>query len=187
MPDDGDRAVMGQGTSGSIARISGQVAAIAVLATACASGTIRDGAYVNEAKGFAVELPSVGWTADTHGEPDLLLRHADRDAGISIHATCRGIPPERPPEIVSRHLFFGIRGKRVLRQEGRAALAPESLDVILRGELDGRELLLHGYSLLSPRCIYDLVLFAAPEAFATTNVEFEALVRSFRRSEGGLR
>jgi hypothetical protein len=173
-----------------IARIPGQVAprlricfpAVGIFLTACASGQIRDGAYINEAKGFAVQLPFAGWDVETRKEPDLLLRHASRHAGISVHATCGKVPSDRPLEIASRHLFLGIQRKQILRQERRAASREEMLEVVLRGEVDSRELLLHGYTLARPGCVYDLVLFAAPEDYAAVNGEFETFVRSFRQS-----
>lgn len=62
----------------------------------------------------------------------------------------------------------------------------EAVEVVLRGELEGREYLLHGYTLKGPRCVYDLVLFAAPEAYADVNAEFEVLVRRFQFLNGSL-
>lgn len=173
-----------------IARIQGQVAprlriwfpAVGIFLTACASGQISDGAYINEAKGFVVQLPLAGWDVETLKEPDLLLRHASRRAGISIHATCGKIPPDRPLEITSRHLFLGIQRKHLLRQERHGAAREETLEVILRGEVERRDLLLHGYTLKRPGCVYDLVLFAAPEDYPAVDGEFEALVQSFRQS-----
>ncbi|MBI4628634.1 MAG: hypothetical protein HY729_07995 [Candidatus Rokubacteria bacterium] len=173
-----------------IARIQGQVAprlriwfpALGLFLTACASGQISGGAYINEAKGFVVQLPLAGWDVETHKEPDLLLRHASRHAGISIHATCGTIPPDRPLEIASRHLFLGIQRKQLLRQERHAASREEMLEVVLRGEVERRELLLHGYTMKRPGCVYDLVLFAAAEDYSAVNGEFEALVQSFRQS-----
>lgn len=137
--------------------------------------------YVNEAKDFAIQLPPAGWSVQTGKEPDLLLRHAERAAGMSVHATCGEVPRGRRPEIVSRHLYFGIQGKEILRQERRAASPEEALEVVLRGQLEGQELLLHGYTVVGRDCVYDLVLFAAPKDYSQVNGDFEALVHSFRR------
>lgn len=159
------------------------IPAVGVFLTACAAGRIRGGEYVNEAKGFMVPLPPSGWNVETGKGPDLLLRHEVRHAGISIHATCGGIPPDRPVEIASRHLLFGVRGKQVLREQRHVAPRHEALEVLLRGELDGRQLLLHGYTVKGLGCLYDLVLFAAPEDYPAVSGEFEVLVRGFRRVE----
>jgi hypothetical protein len=134
------------------------VSAVAVLLAACTGPQIRGGAYVNAAKGFAVPLPAAGWTVETYAEPDLLLHHASGRAGISVHATCGGIPDERRVEIASRHLFFGIQDKQIVRE--------------------------HGYTVKGPGCLYDLVLFAAREDYADVNGDFETLVQGFRRSTG---
>ncbi len=158
--------------------------AIAILLTACAGGRIVQGAYINEPKSFAVQLPSAAWNVEMNNEADLVLRHKDHQAGILIHATCGEIPSDRPLGIVGRHLFFGIRAKEILRQERRAASQEEALEVVLRGDLGGRELLLHGYTLKGPGCVYDLVLFASPEDYSEVNGEFEALVRRFQLLRG---
>ncbi|MCZ6480850.1 MAG: hypothetical protein O6929_10680 [candidate division NC10 bacterium] len=153
--------------------------AVGIFLTACAGAHIRNGTYINETKGFGVQLPSRAWTVETGEETDLILLHESRQAGMVVNATCGEIPPDRPLNIVSRHLFFGIQAKEVLQQDGRTAVQGEGLEVVLRGELGGRELQLHGYTLRGPDCVYDLVLFAPPEVYSEVNWEFEALVRGF--------
>lgn len=161
--------------------------AVGIVLTACAGGRITDGWYIDQAKGFSVPLPSKGWRVETGKKPDVLLRHTSRQAGMSVLATCGTIPSGRPLENVSRHLFFGIHDKQILRQERRAASPEEALEVVLRGTLGGRELLLHAYTLKEPRCVYDLVLFAAPEDYPQVDGEFAALVRDFRQLRGETR
>ncbi|MFQ5846748.1 MAG: hypothetical protein ACE5IQ_03635 [Candidatus Methylomirabilales bacterium] len=158
---------------------------VGIFLTACAAGHVSDGTYINEAKGFVVQLPRKAWTVDTGNEADLVLRHAERQAGMSIHATCGEIPPHRSLEVLSRHLFFGIKGKELLWQKHHAASPGESLESVLRGKLDGRAVRLHAYTVKGPECVYDLVLFAAPEDYAAVNGEFEALVRQFQLVGGG--
>jgi hypothetical protein len=153
---------------------------VGLLLTACAAGRIRDGAYVNEAKGFAVRLPSQAWDVEMGGEPDLFFRHQSRQAGILVHATCGEIPPDRSLEIASRHLFFGIHGQDFLRQDRHNPGDREAVEVLLRGKLQGQELLLHGFSVKGSGCVYDLVLFATPEQYAEADQEFEAAVRHFQ-------
>jgi len=170
------------GAVGPKPRVRLWISTVGILLTACASGQIRDGAYVNAAKDFAVGLPPAGWSVEVGSNPDLLLRHASRHAGISVHATCDGIPADGSLAILSRHLFFGIRGKEILEPGHTTAVPADAEEVVLRGELDSRELVLHGYTLKGPGCVYDLVLFAAPEDYRAVNGEFEAMVRSFRRS-----
>ncbi|MBI2205128.1 MAG: hypothetical protein HYU41_14875 [Candidatus Rokubacteria bacterium] len=163
------------------------IPAVGIFLAACAGPQIRDGAYANAAKRFVVPLPSAGWTVEMDAGPDLLLRHESRQAGISVHATCGEIPADRRVEIASRHLFFGIQDKQVLRDEPRAGSPEEGSEVLLRGHVEGRDLLLHGYTVKGSGCLYDLVLFAAPEDYAEVDGEFEALVHGFRRSSGQTR
>lgn len=163
------------------------IAAVGLALTGCAGGRIAHGAFIHEAKGFVVPLPSATWTPETGQRPDLLLRHASRPAGISIHGTCVAIPPDRSLDIASRHLFFGLRHKQVVVEPRRAALHDDAVEVVLRGELGHRDLLVHGYTVRDAGCLYDLVLFAAPEDYAAVDGEFQALVGGFRRLGAGTR
>jgi len=158
--------------------------AVGILLTACAAGQIRGGTYVNEAKSFAVQLPSEVWDLETGKEPDLLLRHRSGQAGMLVHATCDQTLFNRPLEIAARHLFFGIKQREILRHDRRTDNQGEALEIVLKGELDGQKLFLHGYTLRGPGCVYDLVLFASPEAYAEANGEFEAMVRRFQLLRG---
>ncbi len=158
--------------------------AIAILLTACATGRIGGGTYVNEAKGFVVRLPSEVWDLEIGSEPDLLLRHRSRQAGMLVHASCDQTLFNRPLEIAARHLFFGIKQREILRHDRRTDNQGEALEMVLKGELGGQKLLLHGYTLRGPGCVYDLVLFASPEAYAEANREFEAMVRRFQLLRG---
>lgn len=155
--------------------------AMAILLAGCASARVSGGAYINETKRFTARLPSDAWRVEAGKSPDLLLRHRSRQAGMSIHATCGRVPASRSVEVVGRHLFFGIERKDVLEQERWPTAGGEGLELVVRGELDGREFLLHSYTLKDPGCVYDLVLFADSEDYAAVNQDFEAFVHGFRR------
>lgn len=155
--------------------------ALWILLASCAAGQIRHGTYFNEAKGFVVQLPSEAWDVEMGKEPDLLLRHRSRQAGIVVNATCGEIPTDRPLKIVVRHLFFGIQAKEILLQGHEMANQGDGLEMVLRGILGGRELLLHGYTLKGSDCVYDLVLFAPSESYSEVNGEFESFVQRFHR------
>ncbi|MFQ5802169.1 MAG: hypothetical protein ACE5JQ_04645 [Candidatus Methylomirabilales bacterium] len=153
--------------------------AAGIFLTACAAGHIRNGTYINETKGFGVQLPPRAWKVETGKEADLILWHESHQAGMVVNATCGEIPSDRPLNIVSRHLFFGIRAKEILRQTRHTDGRWEGLEVVLRGELGGEELRLHGYTLMRSDCVYDLVLFAPPHEYPEVNRDFEVLGRRF--------
>lgn len=161
--------------------------AVGLLLTACAAGHIRDHAYISEAKGYRVQLPAEAWDVEMGKEADLVLRHRNGQAGIVVNATCDETLRDRPLEIEIRRLFFGIREKELLRQERHTENPWEVVEVVLRGELGGRSLLFHGYTLKASGCLYDLVLFAPSEHYAAVNEEFETLVHRFQLSKGGQR
>ncbi|MCZ7625345.1 MAG: hypothetical protein M5R38_05490 [Candidatus Methylomirabilis sp.] len=113
--------------------------ALGLLLTACAAGQLRGHTYINEAKGYLALLPSDGWNVEMDNEADLVLRHRSSQAGIVVNATCDETLPNRPLEIVMRHLFFGIREKEILRQDRRTTSQGEAVEVVVRGELGGQE------------------------------------------------
>ncbi len=158
--------------------------AVGILLTACAAGQIRDHTYINEAKGYRALLPSEAWNVEMGKEADLVLRHRSGQAGIVVNAICDHTQQDRPVEIEMRRLFFGIRGKEILRQERHTKNSGEAVEVVLRGELGGRSLLFHGYTLKASGCVYDLVLFAPSEKYAEVNEEFEALFHRFQLLRG---
>lgn len=148
--------------------------AVAIWLAGCATGQIEHGVYTNAAKGFTVPLPADGWHIERARAPDLLLRHQDRDAGIMVSAACGDKRADRPLEILSRHLFFGVHA-----QERRTAVYGDAVETFLRGHVGGRVLRLHGVTFKGPGCVYDLVLFAAPDSYAAANEVFEAMVLQF--------
>lgn len=155
--------------------------ALALLLAACASGRVTSGTYVNDAKRFTVPLPPANWVATTDDTADLVLRHANRPAAIAIHASCAGRRPDPPLGVASGRLFFGIRSKEILSQTRYVNGHDAAMETVVRGELDGRVLLLHGYTFPVAGCLYDLVLFAAPPDYPDVKGEFETLARGFRR------
>lgn len=158
--------------------------ALGLLLTACAADQIRGHTYINEAKGYLALLPSDAWNVEMDNEADLVLRHRSSQAGIMVNATCDDALLDRSVEVVMRHLFFGIREKEILSQDRRTTSQGEAVEVVLRGELGGQRLLLHGYTLKGSDCVYDLVLFASPETYSRVNEEFEALIHRFQLSRG---
>ncbi|OGB92386.1 MAG: hypothetical protein A2Z31_01920 [candidate division NC10 bacterium RBG_16_65_8] len=150
---------------------------ICVLVAACAAGHLHEGTYVDTTKGLVVPLPREGWDIETGKEPDLVLRHRSRRAGILVNATCGDIPSGRPLDVAMRHLLFGIRGKEILLQERLAVTSGDGIEMVLRGRMEGQELLLHAYTLRRSECLYRLLLFSAPESYRAVNGEFESMVR----------
>ncbi|MFQ5804393.1 MAG: hypothetical protein ACE5JQ_16000 [Candidatus Methylomirabilales bacterium] len=154
--------------------------AVGISLAGCGASQIRDGAHINAAKGFLVELPSEAWNVETNNETDLVLRHKYHHAGILINATCGEIPSDRSPDIGSPHRFFGFQRMQLLQEEPRAAGPGDVREVVLQSKFGGRERILHGYTLKVRGCLYDLLLFSSPEDYSGVNREFEALVRRFQ-------
>lgn len=85
------------------------IALAGMLLSGCATGRILDGAYLNEAKGFKVRLPSSVWTLEKGGEPELVFNHNTLPAGMMVNATCGGRAPVRELHVLGRHLLFGLK------------------------------------------------------------------------------
>ncbi len=151
-----------------------------MILSGCATGQILNGAYLNEAKGFKVRSPSTSWTRETGKEPELVFRHYTLPAGMMVNATCEGRAPSRDLQVLGRHLLFGLKEKGVLKTDQTVLADQEVLQTLVRGSLEGTELLVRSYVIKARGCVYDLVYFAEPEVYAEGEREFEGLVKDFK-------
>ncbi|MBI3988899.1 MAG: hypothetical protein HY347_04700 [candidate division NC10 bacterium] len=80
---------------------------------------------------------------------------------------------------MGRHLLFGLEKKEVLKTDHTVVVEKEVLQTLVRGSLEGTELLVKSYVIKARGCVYDLVYFADPEVYTQGEGAFEALVTGF--------
>jgi predicted Zn-dependent protease len=142
---------------------------------AAASGRVVDGAYVDAAKGFRVDLPRSGWQVTSSPGADLALRHTGADASMAVSASC----PEQekgPLPAVARHVFFGLRHVEWLRQEPIMLDGVAGLETVVRGTVEGTTVQVRSIVVRQKGCLYDLLFVAPPETFEARSADFDRLL-----------
>lgn len=110
---------------------------------------------------------------------DLLLWSRRLSAYIAVYSRCPG-EEEGPLPILAKHLFLGLRNRRILEQKALSLDGAEGLVTTLEATLDGRPVTLQSVVVKQLDCLYDLIYFAPPGAFASGLPEFESFLSGWR-------
>jgi hypothetical protein len=149
-----------------------------VLSGCAASGRIENGVFYSP-KGYHVQLPREGWRVEPGGPADLELRHQAAPGGMLADATCDGREAGRTPELLARHLTFGLEHRETLESAQTEVGGRQALRTVVRGTADGAEVTVEAVVLKGERCVYDFVYVAPAGAFEAGHGDFRALVESF--------
>lgn len=162
---------------GGAGRLRLLVVAVAGLLVGCAAARLEDGAYVVRDKGYRVTPPS-GWERIAT-DADLALGRPALGAGLMAHGSCEGRAPSRPLPLLARHLRFGLRDVASLEESAVTVAGWPALASRLTARLDGVPVGVRAVTVQGPRCVYDLVLVAPPEALVAVLPDFERFTASF--------
>lgn len=155
------------------------VLVLAVALSGCAStGRIENGVFYSP-KGYQVRLPGEGWRVETGGQADLELKRQAPPGGMMADATCDGREAGRTPELLARHLTFGLGRRDTLESIRSEVGGKPAVRTVVRGTVDGAEVEVEAVVLKGERCVYDFVYVAPAEAFEAGRGDFQALVGSF--------
>jgi hypothetical protein len=161
-------------------RGAAMVVAVSLTLGACAGRRIVDGIY-RAPTGYQVRLPGAAWVVAEDSRADLELRHRTETAGMLVNAACDPVVARRDPDVLARHLAFGLRDRTVVE----AGEIPVNGRVASHRVLEGRmrpsdeRVRVESYTLTSERCVYDLLYVAEPSAFDTWRDDFRRFVDSF--------
>lgn len=150
---------------------------VCVLLTGCATaGRTLDGFYVDEAKGFRVQLPRDGWQImEPLPGADLAVRDVQSDAHMAVSASC----PERergPLPALVQHLFFGLRDVERLHEERIMVDGAVGINAVIKASWEGRPVQIRSVVIQRKGCLYDLIYVAPPETFAVRSADFDAFL-----------
>ena len=146
--------------------------------SACASGSIRDGIFVDPDDRFAVRVPPAPWASVPLDGAALAFRAPDLDAGIVLRADCSH-SESGPLPAVARHLFFGLSHKQTVSTDQLTRAGASGVRTRLRARLDGRPVEVEAVTLRRGPCLYDFAYVAPPEHFEAGRREFDAFVGSW--------
>jgi hypothetical protein len=155
---------------------------VILLLAGCGGGRFLNGAYLDEAKGFRVGLPP-GWEQVQVEGADLALRQPGAGVTLAVAASC---PPaeEAEPAILTRHLFFGLRERELIRQEPVSVDGATGLKTLLLAKAGGTSVLVQAVVIRRGNCLYDLLAVARPEAEAAGETAFGDLLRGWQFTRG---
>jgi hypothetical protein len=159
--------------------LSSEVVLLFLLLAGCATGRFLNGQYVDETKGFRVSLPREGWEVMDAERADLALRDLRSPARMAVVVSCPGVE-EGPLQALSRHLLFGLREIRVVREEAILLDGVTGLETRVQGRFEGSPIGVRTVVIKRQGCLYDLFYVAPPEVFETRMIDFDLFLRGWQ-------
>ena len=151
---------------------------IAVLLTGCSASRIEQGVFYSP-KGYHVTLPGDGWAVKPGGAAELELQRRNPAGGILADATCDGKTAGRPIPVLTRHLTFGLGHRETVESVQNDAGGRQAERTVVRGTVDGKDVMVEAVVLKDERCVYDFVYVAPANDFEAGRGDFHAFVESF--------
>jgi hypothetical protein len=148
------------------------------LHAGCATGRFVDGMYRDPGDGYEVGLPQASWVLSPLDGAVLSFKAPTLRAAMAMDVECKE-PEEGELLWVARHLFFGLKDKRLREQEGVHLHGAEGVRSRLLATLDGQPVEVEGVTARRGKCLYDFVYVAPPSEFASGRPDFEAFVNSW--------
>lgn len=148
------------------------------LFAGCATGRLVDGMYRDPGIGYEVRVPAAPWVVAPLDGAVLSFQAPDLRAAMALDVECKE-PEEGELLWVARHLFFGLRNKRVQEREAVRLQAAEGIRSRLLATLDGQAVEVEGVTARRGGCLYDFVYVAPPSNFARGRPDFETFVNSW--------
>ncbi len=148
------------------------------LLTACTSGKVIDGFYIDQAEGFKAPFLRDGWRRIELDDVLLAFHDEARQGLIALFQSCED-EGRLPLRILARRLFFGLKEKQVLEQNLVSLDGSEAIHTLLQAELGGDEVKVSSYVVKKADCVYDLVYLAPPSSFDSGLPDFEQFVRGW--------
>ncbi len=149
-----------------------------VLLAGCSASRIEHGVFYSP-KGYHVSLPGQGWAVKPGGAAELELQRTNAEGGMLADATCDGKTAGRPLAVLARHLTFGLGHRETIESVQNEAGGLQAERTVVRGTVDGSDVMVEAVVLKDERCVYDFVYVAPANAFEAGRADFQALVESF--------
>lgn len=152
---------------------------VCVLLAGCATQRTVNGFYLNEVKGFRVQVPWTGWEVAESPGVDLTLRDTRSQAHMAVSASCPAGETGPLPSLV-RHLFFGLRQVKRLREGCILLDGVRGLETVVTGRWEGTPVQVRSVVVRRQGCLYDLLLVAPPEIFGARSADFDRFLEGWQ-------
>lgn len=147
----------------------------------CAPLQIKEGVFSPRDKNYIITIPGAGkgWKPIRADKEDIALWHKQHKAMIAVISS--DIENKKLSlEILNRHLFLGMTGKKIVLKEPVLVDNQKALHTILEGEMDNSKLKIDSYVIKAGDKVYDLVYWAPADSFDSVKDDFENMIRSFQ-------
>lgn len=152
-----------------------------VYTIGCATVKIKEGVFSPHDKNYRITIPEAGkgWEPIQTDKADLTLWNKQYKAMIVVISSDienKGFSLE----MLSRHLFLGMAGKKIVSTDPVFLDDQSALHTILEGEMDNCRLMIDSYVIRIEDKVYDLVCWAPFSLFDHIQGDFEHMARSFQ-------
>ena len=148
------------------------------LGAGCAGARVVQGIYLDSENRYQIRLPAAPWISISLDGAALSFRQPALQAALAFSVECTSSEPGELPW-VARHLFFGLREKRIQRREQISLHGAEGVRTWLMAELDGVPVAVEGVTARRGECLYDFMYVAPPATFARGRSDFQTFVESW--------
>jgi len=148
------------------------------LGAGCAGGRLVEGIYRDAAHGYQIRIPTGPWLAIAVDGAAVAFRAPELQAAMAFSADCKAAEPGELPW-VARHLFFGLKAKRLQSREAIRLRDTPGIRTRLVARLDEVPVEVEGVTLRRGDCLYDFMYVAPPATFARGQADFQAFVESW--------
>ncbi|MFQ5882912.1 MAG: hypothetical protein ACE5I9_10650 [Candidatus Methylomirabilales bacterium] len=159
--------------------LAGVVLLCLLLLAGCVTGRALEGLYVDESRGFRVRLPREGWGVMESEGANLALQDSRSPARMAVSVSC----PESetgPLPALARHLLFGLREVKLLRQGAILLDGVPGLETLVTGRWKGAPVQIWSVVIRRKGCLYDLLFVATPETFGARSEDFDRFLENWQ-------
>jgi len=147
----------------------------------CASSSSFHGArYENRQLVFRVGPRPPSWKQLDTSSGLLAFRDESQQATVLLNGRCGRDGDDVPLTALTRHLFLQFTEREILSEKTIPLAGREALRTTLHAKLDGVALTFVAIVLKKNGCVYDFIMMAEPQNFATVQSGFDAFVGGFQ-------
>jgi hypothetical protein len=157
------------------------VVSLSALVAGCGGGPTFDGVrYQGKGVAFRVAAHPASWSRLDVSEGLLAFRDAPASATILVNGRCGKDGDDVPLSALTQHLFLLFTERTIEEEEIFPMDGREAQRTVLRAKLDGVPKRFETVVLKKDGCVYDLILIAEPDTFASARPAFDGFAASFR-------
>lgn len=154
--------------------------AVTLALVACGKSASFDGTtFRGQGVAFKIAKAPPSWRRMDAAKGLLAFRDEASHATILVNGRCGEDGDDVPLQALMGHLFLRFTERVTDEEEIMAFDGREALRMVLSAKLDGVPKRFSALVFKKDGCVYDMVLIAAPDTFASVRPDFDRFVQSF--------